>query len=91
MITIFNRATLMKDNNAEAISLAWSTLKENNIPYEIKTIKNHSSFGRNLHYRESIQFHGGGMGSVLKDEMQYVYCIYVKKSDLAKARKICGI
>jgi hypothetical protein len=35
---------------------------------------------------------GGGMGAApFGDTMNYVYAIYVKKSDLALAKKVCNL
>jgi hypothetical protein len=92
MITVFNRALLFQDSDSKACAEVWSALKKNRIEYEMKTISNHSSFGRNLHYRQSMSIGGGGMGAApFGDTMNYVYAIYVKKSDLALAKKVCNL
>ena len=92
MISVFNRAGLFQDSDSVASAKVWSTLKKNNIEYEMKTIKNHSTFGRNLHYGMSMSIGGGGLGgSAFGDGMNYVYVIYVKKSDLPLAKKICDL
>lgn len=92
MITVFNRAVLFQDSDAIASANVWSTLKKNNIEYEMKTLKNHSSFGRNLHYSQSMSIGAGGLGGTpFGDGMNYVYVIYVRKSDLSYAKKICDL
>ena len=89
MITIFNRKTVFKDSSAEAAAAVWSALKKNGIEYEMKTLKNHSSFGRNLHYNQARSYASGGMGAApFADTMQYVYVIYVKAADEGRALKI---
>lgn len=89
---MFNRTVLFQDSDAKACAEVWSTLKKNRIEYEMKTISDHSTFGRNLHYRQSMSIGGGGMGgSPFGDTMNYVYVIYVKKKDLELARKVCGL
>ncbi len=92
MIHMFNRALLFQDSDSKACADVWSTLKKNHIEYEMKTISNHTSFGRNLHYKQSMSIGGGGMGGTpFGDTMNYVYAIYVKKSDMALAKKVCGL
>ena len=92
MITIFNRAVLFQDSDAVASAKVWSTLEKNNIEYEMKTIKDHTTFGRNLHYSQSMSIGAGGLGGrPFGDKMNYVYVIYVKKSDLSSAKKVCGL
>ena len=92
MISVFNRAVLFKDSDAIASAKVWSTLKKNNIEYEMKTIKNHSTIGRNVHYSMSMSIGSGGLGgSAFGDQMGYVYVIYVRKSDLSLAKKVCDL
>ena len=92
MITVFNRAKLITDSNAEYIATIWSTLKKNGIPYEMKTLKNKSTFSRNLHYNQGIShYHGGMAGSNFADNMVYVYVIYVEKKNLARAKEVTGL
>ncbi len=92
MITIFNRAVLFQDSDAIASADVWSALKKNNIEYEMKTLKNHSAFGRNIHYSMSRSIGSGGLGGApFGDQMNYVYVIYVKKRDLRLAKKVCDL
>ena len=37
MITVFNRAILCREPSVEAAAKAWSALRKEKIPYEIKT------------------------------------------------------
>ena len=92
MITVFNRAVLFQDSDAVASAKVWSTLDKNKIEYEMKTLKDHSTFGRNIHYSQSMSIGAGGLGGKpFGDEMHYVYVIYVKKSDLTLAKKVCNL
>ena len=92
MITVFNRKLLFTDTNAEAAANVWSALREANIPYEMKTLQNHTTFGKNLHYHQAAHWNAGGMGAApYADNMSYVYKIFVRKSDYARAVKLCDL
>ena len=92
MITVFNRKLLFTDTNAEAAANVWSALREANIPYEMKTLQNHTTFGKNLHYHPAAHWNAGGMGAApYADSMAYVYKIFVRKSDYARAVKLCDL
>ena len=92
MIHMLNRAVLFQDSDSQACANVWSALKKNHIEYEMKTMTNHSTFGRNMHYKMGASKYAGGMpGSSFGDQMNYVYVIYVKKKDLALARKVCDL
>ena len=92
MITIFNRAELFVDVSQEAAAKVWSALEENGIEYEMNTKQDVSAFRKNIHY-------GQGAGSTLASAPSsyygytpnYVYKIYVKKSDLARAKEVCSL
>ena len=92
MITVFNRVKLFTDASAEAAAKVWSTLRAKGIPYEMKTLQNHGTFGRNLHYRSSMSFGHGGLGAApFADQILYTYVIYVRRKDEARAREICHL
>ena len=92
MITIFNRVKLYTDSSAEAAADVWNKLKANKIPYTMKTLQNHTSFGKTLHASYGITSTNGGMPtSVYADQITYTYIIYVRKKDEARAREICGL
>ena len=55
MITIFNRRRLWLDASAEAAARVWSALEAAGIPYEVKTLRSHSTFGRNFQDRKSTR------------------------------------
>ncbi len=89
MINIFNRRKLFTDNSAEQSAKVWSRLKEHGIPYEMKTMRNHTTFGRNIHASMSMQVGAGGMGyDPFSDNMAYTYVIYVKNRDYNRARAL---
>lgn len=92
MINFLNRTQLFIDSDPKALANVYSTLKKNRIEYEVKTLSDHSTFGRNLHYRQSMSIGGGGLGGTpFGDEMHYSYVVYVKKSDLERAKKLCSL
>ena len=85
--------TLFQDSSAEAAANVWSTLRANDIKYEMKTITNHTAFGRSRHYSNAMKLGMGGMGGNAYggDGMQYVYVIKVKRKDLERAKEVCGL
>lgn len=92
MVTVFNRVKLFADSSAEAAAKVWSTLRQHHIPYTMKTLQNHSTFGKNLHHRYSMSVGSGGMGAApFADQMQYTYIIYVRRKDAARARELCHL
>ena len=92
MITIFNRAELFVDVNQEAAAKVWSTLKANGIEYEMITKQNVSTLRKNIHYSQGMNMgHGGIPASYFGDTAMYVYKIYVKRSDLERARGVCSL
>lgn len=94
MITVFNRATLFVDSNSEAAANVWSALKANGIKYEMRTKQNVSTLRKAIQFRASTgstSGYGGMSASHFMDTPNYVYTIYVKKRDLAKAKEICHL
>ena len=94
MITVFNRAKLFVDSNAEAAANVWSALKANKIEYDMRTQQNVSTLRKNIQFRASIgagSGYGGMSASYFSDTPDYIYIIYVKKRDLEKAKKICDL
>ena len=92
MITIFNRAELFVDVNQEAAATVWSTLEENGIEYEMNTKQNVSAFRKNIHYAQGMSSTmASAPSSYYGDTPNYVYKIYVKKSELARAKELCSL
>ncbi len=92
MITLLNRAELFVDVDQESAAKVWSTLKANGIEYEMETKQNVSSLRKGLHYAQGMSATMAGTpGSYVEDTVKYVYKIYVKKSDLEKAKEICSL
>ena len=92
MITIFNRAELFADSNAEAAANVWSILKANGIKYEMQTKQNVSIVRKAVQFKASVgtpSGFGGMSSSHFTDTPSYVYIIYVKKRDLEKAKELC--
>ena len=92
MITILNRSKLMTDSNSEAVAKAREALKGAGIPYDMRTLQNHTALGKAVHAKVGVGAFGGGMpASSFSDQISYTYMIYVRRKDLAKAREVCGL
>ena len=94
MITIFNRAELFVDSNAEAAAQVWTALKANGIKYEMRTKQNISTVRKAIQFKASTgaaSGYGGMSASHFTDTPDYVYIIYVKKRDLEKAKEVCHL
>lgn len=92
MITIFNRSRLLADSSSETAAKVREALKAARIPYYMKTVQNHTGLGRAIHAGAGVGTYRGGMpASSFSDQMSYVYFIYVRKKDLARAKEICDI
>ena len=79
MITMFNRAVLFQDSDSKACAEVWSALKKHRIEYEMKTLSDHSTFGRNLHYKQSMSIGGGGLGGSPFGEDELCVCHLCQK------------
>ena len=92
MITILNRSRLLADSSSETAAKAREALKAAGIPYDMRTVQNHTSLGKSIHAGVGMGAYRGGMpASSYSDQISYVYFIYVKKKDLAKAKEVCQI
>ena len=77
MITIFNRRRLWLDASAEAAARVWSALEAAGIPYEVKTLRSHSTFGRKFHAGMGYEGFQGGrplLGHGRSDEL-CIHCL----------------
>ena len=92
MINVFNRKVLVKDTNAEAVASVWSKLRENGIKYEVVTKTHTSSFKRMLTQKQNTSFMMGGVpASMTEHPADYLYIVYVNKSDYDRAKQVCGL
>ena len=92
MISVFNRAELFVDVSQEAAAKVWSTLKEKGIEYEMTTKQDGSAFRKNIHYAQGMSSTmASAPSSYYGDTPNYVYKIYVKKSDLERAQELCSL
>ena len=92
MVTILNRVKLFSDSSAEEAARVREALKAAGIGYFMKTVQNHTAMGKAIHSRVGVGVYGGGMpASGFSDQISYVYFIYVRRKDLAKAKEICGL
>ena len=92
MVTIFNRSRLLADSSSETAAKAREALKAAKIPYFMKTVQNHTGLGKAIHANIGMgAFKGGMPASSFSDQINYVYFIYARKKDLAKAKELCHI
>ncbi len=104
MITIFNRAVLCREPSAEAAAKVRSTLRKEKIPYEIKTkiagakkpavrVPRTGRTGNMTAAITDTTYANGGTptSGTENTPTSYVYTVYVKKKDLAKAKELCEI
>ena len=92
MITVFNRKALIEDTNAEAVASVWSKLRQNGIKYEVATKTGTSSFRRMMTQRQNMNVNMGGIpSSWTTQQADYLYIVYVSKSDYEKAKKLCDL
>jgi hypothetical protein len=86
-ITFFNRALLYSDTSAEETAKVWSALRKAGIEYEVCTKHNAGATsinsGRLGHSKDLINSMWGGQyyGDT------YSYEVWVRKTDLAKAKE----
>ena len=94
MITVFNRAKLFVDADAQAAANVWSALKENGIECNMLIKQNISTLRKNIQYSSAMDKYsgfGGMPASKLTQTPDYLYIIYVKKRDLARAKEVCSL
>lgn len=91
MIHPLNRKTLFTDSSAEAAAQVWSVLKQQGIPYQMKTVNSMGSLRRNVQSSMAMNsVHGGMPHSSMADAVHYVYVIYVRRRDYARAMALIG-
>ena len=92
MVSIFNRVRLFADSSSEAAAKVREKLKANGIPYDMRTVQNHTALGKALHSSYGVSAYRGGMpASSFSDQISYVYMIYVRRKDADQARELCGL
>ena len=104
MITIFNRAILVREPNSEAASKVWSALRDAGIPYKVKNdrsgpVKAAVDVPRSGRTGNMTSGYSGGVyagGGIPQSwsrggSSSTVYIIYVLKKDLKRAKEICDI
>lgn len=90
MITILNRKKLLVDTSSMENARAAELLEANKIAYDMKTIRNQTTFGMTLHTSMCARVgHGAGMTF---DQgigpLVYSYVIYVRRKDYELAKKL---
>lgn len=92
MITILNRKRLLADSSSETAAKTREALKAAGIPYAMRTVQNHTALGKALHAGAGVgAFRGGMPASAFSDQINYVYMIYVRRKDLARAKEVCQL
>ena len=91
MITPFNRVRLLEDSSAEAVANVRDALKAGDIPYTMTTRQSRGAFGKVITAGGGVRTYQGGMAaSAFSDRVSYVYAIYVRRRDEARARDTIG-
>ena len=88
MVNILNRAELFVDTSAEAAAKVWTKLEEAGIEYEMVTMR---PGGDVRAHHGVIGVNGSVNGGYIGDLTMFIYKIYVKRSELEHARKVCEI
>ena len=92
MITVFNRKALYRNTDAQATAAVWAALRANKIPYEVRTSTGVSSFRRMFTQRSNMRFNMGGIpASWTEHPADYLYTIFVRKSDYDCAKELCEL
>lgn len=92
VITILNRVRLIADSSAEAMANVKDTLRQNGIPYDVRTLQNQGALGKSIHAGVGVHTAGGGMrASAFSDSISYTYILYVRRKDEARARALCNL
>jgi hypothetical protein len=89
MINIFNRALLYKDVNSEAAAKVWSALRKEGIEYSVDTKVNAGVEGKNNGHLAQGIWPGVSVNDKYSGNMAcYVYEVWVRKTDLERAKKV---
>lgn len=92
MITPLNRVKLFVDASSEAAANVWNRLKTEGIDYVMTTRQTRGALSKALTSGRGVgQYMGGMSASSFSDRLGYVYTIYVRRKDEARAREICGL
>ena len=92
MITPLNRVKLFVDSSSEAAANVTSKLKAAGVPYDMRTRTTRGALGRALTTGRGVsQYMGGMASSSFSDRLGYVYTVYVRRKDEARARELCGL
>lgn len=104
-MNIFNRVILVQEPDPEAAAKVWAALRKAGIPYTVKT-KGRSGTSPMVRFGTgqrtgsmaggsavSATYRSGGMPHSWMDSPQgnTFYAIHVKKEDLERAKKVCGM
>ena len=92
MITPFNRVRLFTDSSSEAAANVREALMAHGIPYAMRTRQSRGALGRAITAgRCGGQYMSGLGASAYADRIAYVYVIYVRRRDEARAREACSL
>lgn len=92
MINFSNRALLFKDTNSEATAGVWTALRKEGIEYKVDTKVNAAVEGKNKGHLVQGEWPGLAVNNQYSQNMaSYVYEVWVRKTDLERARKVCSL
>lgn len=89
MITIFNRKMIYTDSSAQDRARVEQLLQAAGIPYTVKTLRNTSTFGMNMHNAMlSRQTMAGHTHRDSVGPQTFVYQLFVAKKDADRALQL---
>lgn len=92
MITPLNRVKLFVDSSSEAAANVTASLKAAGIAYDMRTKSTRGAMGRAVTAARGVgQYMGGMASSTFSDQLAYVYTVYVRRKDEARARTVCDL
>lgn len=92
MINLFNRSLLYKDTNSEAAAKVWTALRKEGIEYKVDTKVNAAVEGKNKGHLVQGEWPGLAVNNQYSGHAaSYVYEVWVKKSDLERAKEACSL
>ncbi len=93
MLTLLNRKKLLTDVSSEEIARVIEILKQNHLEYEVVSKRTQSTYAMHARAKHGMRA-GFGEARVVSDcigPVSFVYHIYVRGKDLARARNLAGI
>ena len=92
MFLPFNRVKLIVDSSSETVAAVCDKLRAGGIPYDRRTRQNRGALGKAVTAGRGVSGYMGGMPAAsFSDALGYVYTVYVRRADEARARELCHL